>query len=176
MHYEKNNRIFERGQTFHNFNGHDYMVLEALAPNNLIVADLKDASITVALGVEEYKRFPKDVEPDRDNTTVAVSWENGIYLGRKLSETNFKAYKKKYGTLDKIEDIMDYRAKLKQKFNFYDDMSKDDDVPIKIRSEFMHQMYEEFGTLEENEFYDRLDDGRYDAGFNKIQVKEEKSR
>ena len=71
MHYEKNNRIFERGQTFHNFNGHDYMVLEALSPNNLIVADLKDASITVALGVEEYKRFPKDVEPDRDNPITA---------------------------------------------------------------------------------------------------------
>ena len=176
MHYEKNNRIFERGQTFHNFNGHDYMVLESLSQNNLIVADLKDASITVALGVEEYKRFPKDAEPDRDNTTVAVSWENGIYLGRKLSETNFKAYKKKYGTPEKTENIMDYRAKLKQKFNFYDDMSKDDDVPVKIQSDFMHQMYEEFGTLEENEFYDRLDDGRYDAGFNKIQIKEEKSR
>ena len=35
LHYEMENRSFERGQTFHNFNDHDYMVLEALSPRNL---------------------------------------------------------------------------------------------------------------------------------------------
>lgn len=37
LHYEKCDRTFERGQTFHNFNDHDYMVLEALSPRNLVV-------------------------------------------------------------------------------------------------------------------------------------------
>lgn len=93
-----------------------------------------------------------------------------------LSTTNFKAYKREYGTPEKIEDIYDYRAKLKQKFYFYQDMSKDDDVPKKLQNDFLHQMYEDFGTIEEDCFYDRLEDGKYDEGFKERQVKEEKSR
>ncbi|MEE1306316.1 MAG: hypothetical protein U0K68_14400 [Agathobacter sp.] len=176
LHYEKNDRTFERGQTFHNFNDHDYMVLEALSPKNLVVMDMKSGSLTIALGVTEYKRYPKDEKPTNDNTTIGVSWEHGIYLGSTLSTTNFRMYKKEYGTPEKVEDIYDYRAKLKQKFHFYQDMSKDEDVPKKLQNDFLHQMYEEFGTIEEDYFYDRLEDGKYDAGFRKPQVKEEKVR
>ena len=122
LHYEMKNRSFERGQTFHNFNDHDYMVLEALSPRNLVVMDMKSGSLTIALGATEYKRYPKDEKPTKDNTTIGVSWEHGIYLGSTLSTTNFKAYKREYGTPEKIEDIYDYRAKLKQKFYFYQDM------------------------------------------------------
>ena len=50
LHYEKCDRTFERGQTFHNFNDHDYMVLEALSPRNLVVMDMKSGSLTIALG------------------------------------------------------------------------------------------------------------------------------
>ena len=168
--------IEKRGQTFHNFNDHDYMVLEALSPRNLVVMDMKSGSLTIALGATEYKRYPKDEKPTKDNTTIGVSWEHGIYLGSTLSTTNFKAYKREYGTPEKIEDIYDYRAKLKQKFYFYQDMSKDDDVPKKLQNDFLHQMYEDFGTIEEDCFYDRLEDGKYDEGFKERQVKEEKSR
>lgn len=56
LHYEMENRSFERGQTFHNFNDHDYMVLEALSPRNLVVMDMKSGSLTIALGATEYKR------------------------------------------------------------------------------------------------------------------------
>ena len=176
LHYEMENRSFERGQTFHNFNDHDYMVLEALSPRNLVVMDMKSGSLTIALGATEYKRYPKDEKPTKDNTTIGVSWEHGIYLGSTLSTTNFKAYKREYGTPEKIEDIYDYRAKLKHKFYFYQDMSKDDDVPKKLQNDFLHQMYEDFGTIEEDCFYDRLEDGKYDEGFKERQVKEEKSR
>ena len=165
LHYEKNDRTFGRGQTFHNFNDHDYMVLEALSPRNLVVMDMKSGSLTIALGATEYKRYPKEEKPTKDNTTIGVSWEHGIYLGSTLSTTNFKAYKREYGTPEKIEDIYDYRANLKQKFYFYQDMSKDDDVPKKMQNDFLHQMYEDFGTIEEDCFYDRLEDGKYDEGF-----------
>ena len=176
LHYESVDRSFERGQTFHNFNDHDYMVLEALSPRNLVVMDMKSGSLTIALGATEYKRYPKDEKPTKDNTTIGVSWEHGIYLGSTLSTTNFKAYQREYGTPEKIEDIYDYRAKLKQKFYFYQDMSKDDDVPKKLQNDFLHQMYEDFGTIEEDCFYDRLEDGKFDGGFKERQVKEEKSR
>ena len=165
LHYESVDRTFERGQTFHNFNDHDYMVLEALSPRNLVVMDMASGSLTIALGATEYKRYPKEEKPTRDNTTIGVSWEHGIYLGSTLSATNFRRYKKEYGTPEKIEDIYDYRGKLKQKFYFYQDMSKDDDVPKKMQNDFLHQMYEDFGTIEEDCFYDRLEDGKYDEGF-----------
>ena len=165
LHYESVDRTFERGQTFHNFNDHDYMVLEALSPRNLVVMDMASGSLTIALGATEYKRYPKEGKPTRDNTTIGVSWEHGIYLGSTLSATNFRRYKKEYGTPEKIEDIYDYRGKLKQKFYFYQDMSKDDDVPKKMQNDFLHQMYEDFGTIEEDCFYDRLEDGKYDEGF-----------
>ena len=97
--------------------------------------DMKSGSLTIALGATEYKRYPKDEKPTKDNTTIGVSWEHGIYLGSTLSTTNFKAYKREYGTPEKIEDIYDYRAKLKQKFYFYQDMSKDDDVPKKLQND-----------------------------------------
>ena len=32
-------------------------------------------------------------------------------------------------------------------FYFYQDMSKDDDVPKKLQNDFLHQMYEDFGCL-----------------------------
>ena len=84
--------------------------------------------------------------------------------------------KREYGTPEKIKDVYDYRAKLKQKFYFYQDLSKDDDIPKNMQNDFLHQMYKEFGTIEEEYFYDRLEDGKYDEGFKERQVKEKKSR
>ena len=160
LHYESVDRLFERGQTFHNFNDHDYMVLEALSPRNLVVMDMKSGSLTIALGATEYKRYPKDEKPTKDNTTIGVSWEHGIYLGSTLSTTNFKAYKREYGTPEKIEDIYDYRAKLKQKFYFYQDMSKDDDVPKKLQNtltEYSFSKKDIIGVADEpEEDYDLL--------------------
>lgn len=46
-------------------------------------------------------------------------------------------------------------------------MSKDDDIPKKIQNDILHEIYEKFSTLEEDTFIDRLEDGKYDAGFVK---------
>lgn len=174
MHYEKCERNFERGQAFHNFNDHDYMVLEALSPKNLVVMDMASGSLTIALGANEYKRYPKGVMPTMDNTTIGVSWEHGIYLGSSLSATNFRRYKKEFGIPEKTEDIYDYRCKLKQKFYFLEDLSTDDDIPKKIQNDILNHVYEEFSTIEEDTFMDRLENGKYDAGFmiNQNQWKE----
>lgn len=59
LHYEKCDRTFERGQTFHNFNDHDYMVLEALSPRNLVVMDMKSGSLTIALGAQSISDIRK---------------------------------------------------------------------------------------------------------------------
>ena len=72
LHYESVDRLFERGQTFHNFNDHDYMVLEALSPRNLVVMDMKSGSLTIALGATEYKRYPKDEKPTKDLSLIHI--------------------------------------------------------------------------------------------------------
>ena len=177
LHYEMENRSFERGQTFHNFNDHDYMVLEALSPRNLVVMDIKSGSLTIALGATEYDRYPKGEKPTKDNTTIGVSWEHGIYLGYTLSQTNFKAYKAEYGTPERMENLYDYRAMLKRKYYFLEALSKDDDIPDKIQNAILSHIYAEYKTLEEDTFLDRLDDGKYDAGFEKEKERlQEKSR
>ena len=100
------------------------MVLEALSPRNLVGNGYEKRLSHDCSWSNRYKRYPKDEEPTKDNTTIGVSWEHGIYLGSTLSQTNFKAYKREYGTPEKIKDVYDYRAKLKQKFYFYQDLSK----------------------------------------------------
>ena len=36
-------------------------------------------------------------------------------------------------------------------------------------------MYEDFGTIEEDCFYDRLEDGKYDEGFKEKQVRKKRA-
>lgn len=99
-----------------------------------------------------------------------------IHTKKKAKIHMHEPKKREYGTPEKIKDVYDYRAKLKQKFYFYQDLSKDDDIPKNMQNDFLHQMYKEFGTIEEEYFYDRLEDGKYDEGFKERQVKEKKSR
>ena len=54
LHYEMENRSFERGQTFHNFNDHDYMVLEALSPRNPVMEGTTSKVLNAGIGhIEE---------------------------------------------------------------------------------------------------------------------------
>lgn len=177
MHYEKRERTFERGQTIHNFNDSNYMVLEALSPRNLVVMDMKRGSIAIALGTTEYERCPKGEKPTKDNLKIGVLWEYGIYLDSMPSQINFKAYKAKYGIPERMENLYDYRAMLKRKYYFLEALSKDDYIPAKIQNEILSHIYAEYKTLEEDTFLDRLDDGKYDAGFEKEKERlQEKSR
>ena len=48
-------------------------MLEAFSPRNLVVMDMKSGSLTIALGATEYKRYPKDEKPTKDNTTIGVT-------------------------------------------------------------------------------------------------------
>ena len=137
--------------------------------------DTKSGALTIALGTNEYKRYPRGANPTGDNTTIGVSWEHGIYLGSKLSETNFKAYKREYGSAEPVEDIYDYRAAVKRKFFFLEDLTKDKDVPAQIRNEISQYLYAEYRTMDIDTFSDRLDEGKYDDGYE-VMMKSQKER
>ena len=72
LHYEMENRSFERGQTFHNFNDHDYMVLEALSPRNLVVMDMKSGSLTPELRLSKLLNF--DNRKSRTTETESLTY------------------------------------------------------------------------------------------------------
>lgn len=143
-----------------------YLLTLAAVAKELKKRGLSDAKVFLAVGLPltrfgaERNNFIKYLTK---NKRVDFRYEN-------------EAYKREYGTPEKIKDVYDYRAKLKQKFYFYQDLSKDDDIPKNMQNDFLHQMYKEFGTIEEEYFYDRLEDGKYDEGFKERQVKEKKSR
>lgn len=173
LRYEHMNAGYMRGQVLHNFNGRDYMVLEALSENNLVVMDLKNGSLTVALGTNYYRRYPKDQEPTEDNTVLGVCWEHGIYLEENLSAVNFRAYKQEYGTLEPIRDVYDYRTRLKKKFFLLEDLTKDGLMPEHVVRAARESLYLEFGTQSERIFSQELGRGAYDSGYYETKDRED---
>ena len=85
LHYEMENRSFERGQTFHNFNDHDYMVLEALSPRNLVVMDMKSGcpvihiSLLMLLFASWLCIFAKELLPTYYDTNKVNFVSQGIF-------------------------------------------------------------------------------------------------
>lgn len=165
LHYERMEAGYQRGQVWRNFNGHEYMVLEALSERNLVVMDMRYGSLTVALGTDVYRRYPKDQEPTEENTVIGISWENGIYLEKGLSAINFRAYKQEYGTPEPIRDVYDYRDSQKETFYLLQDLTRDRLATAEVKRAARDSMYEEFGTESEKNFLQELGKGRYDSGY-----------
>lgn len=97
MHYEQLDKKNYPGEIVHNFNGHDYRILEQIKDKNFIVFDLNSGSFAVAIGLKNYNRYPKDENPTHENSMEAVSWEHGVYLPQYPSLIDFKLLKEKYG-------------------------------------------------------------------------------
>jgi hypothetical protein len=39
----------------------------------------------VGVGIEAYKRYPKDSVPTEENSEIGIEWGSGVYLGRVLA-------------------------------------------------------------------------------------------
>ena len=71
---------------------------------------------------------------------------------------------------------MDYRISLKKQFRYLLELSEDKDVPANIKSSLLDEIYDNFHTIDEDTFYERLEDGKYDAGFKKDEFKRNECR
>lgn len=165
MHYTKLDETFTQGQIFHNFNGHDYRVIERLSDKNLLVMDVDSGSFTVALGINMYARHPKNAAPTESNSMIAAEWDHGRYLGQTPSAIDFRRIRQEYGTPKQVEDIYDYHTKLKSQFQFFMKLSTDELATDLIKEAAVQSMYKEFGTGKEDTFYDNLEDGKYDCRY-----------
>lgn len=157
---------FEQGEVLHNFNDRDYKVIEKLSANNLIVMDSVSGNFTVAIGAGMYQRYPKGEVPTEDNAMTCLEWDHGVYLGNTPSLIDFSAIRQKYGEVEEIETIYDYRHSLVDQFDALKRITKNPLLPDSVKSEAENAMYEKFMTGRDDTFSNNLQEGKYDKGFS----------
>lgn len=170
--YTRLDTVFEQGQTLHNFNGHDYRVMEKLSERNLLLMDTMTGSFVVAQGTDMFARHPRGVEATEGNSLIGIEWGQGLYLGSTPSTIDFRQIRQEYGMERKIEDIYQYREMLQDRFRLYSRMEKDELISDKVRETIMYANFEEFGTSDYEHFRKGLHEGLYDKGFAKMQEKQ----
>lgn len=175
--YTRLDTVFEQGQTLHNFNGHDYRVMEKLSEKNLLLMDTMTGNFVVAQGTNMFARHPRGVEATEGNSLIGIEWGQGLYLGSTPSTIDFRHIRQEYGTKRTIEDIYQYREMLQDRFRLYTRMEKDELISDKVRETIMYANFEEFGTSDYEHFRKGLNEGLYDKGFAEMMEKQkEKTR
>jgi len=164
-HYERLDKSFEQGEVLHNFNGSDYRVLEKLSARNLLLMDVGTGNFTIGIGVDYFARYPKDEDMSSELCEKAIEWGHGVYLGCTPSLIDFKIIRQEYGEEKEIKSIEDYRQSLKEQFNSYYALAKDESVVDSVKSAAAKAMYEEFGTGKSDNFYRKLENGDYDGAY-----------
>lgn len=167
---------FSQGDILHNFNGSDYKVLEKLSANNLMLMDIRTGSFTVAIGASMYNRYPKGEEPTEDNAMTCLEWDHGVYLGNTPSMIDFSNVRQKYGEVEEIETIYDYRHSLVDQFDALKRITNHPLLPDSVKHEAENAMYEQFMTGRSDTFSNNLQDGKYDGGFTGKTVQKEVTR
>ena len=123
-----------KGQTFHNFNDPIYGT-GALSPQSCSNGYVK-AALTSCSRATEYKRYPK-------MSQQRITQRSGYRGAWDLSWVHTRP------TLRHIRGNTEHLKKIKmfmitgetQEVLFYQDLSKDDDIPKDMQNDFLHQMY-----------------------------------
>lgn len=165
LHYEKEEARYEQGQILHNFNGRNYRVMEKLSARNLLLMDVDSGNFTVAIGTDTYIRHPSSEAPTENNCVTGIEWGHGVYLGSTPSAIDFRYLRQEYGDTQKVESLADYRDMLEDRFKLYYKLAKDELASDRVKEAATNAMYKEFGTGKQEVFREKLNDGRYDAGF-----------
>lgn len=156
---------FEQGDILHNFNGSDYRVLEKLSARNLLLMDVKQGSMVVAIGSGMYTKYPKGEEPTEDNQTIGLEWDHGVYLGNTPSLVDFSIIREKYGEVKEIENIDDFRSSQEDLFNFYKKIAESPILETSVKEAATNAMYDVFCTGRQEVFLNNLSGGKYDSNF-----------
>lgn len=164
---------FSQGDMLHNFNGNDYRVLEKLSATNLMLMDVRSGSFTVAIGAGMYNRYPKGDDPAGEHAMTCLEWDHGVYLGNTPSAIDFSQIRQKYGEVEEIETINDYRNSLVNQFDALMRIIKNPLLPDAVKHEAENAMYEQFMTGRSDTFSNNVQEGKYDAGFTQKTMQKE---
>lgn len=159
---------FSQGNMLHNLNGLDYRVLEKLSDRNLLLMDMKQGNMVVAIGATMYRKYPKGEIPSEDNQTIGLEWDHGVYLGTTPSLIDFSIIREKYGDVKEIETKEDFRCSQEKAFMFYKKITESKELEISVREAATNAMYDIFCTGRVDVFQNNLLDGKYDGGFSNI--------
>lgn len=113
-HYEKQPSSYKTGELIHNFNGNDYCVMENYGRNNLLLMQMNTGMFLVGVGVDSYKRYPKDEAPTEDNVQVGIEWGSGIYLGNDISSIDFNRIREEYGVPPEPNERGEYEIEINE--------------------------------------------------------------
>ncbi len=175
--YSAKKTVFQKGQTLHNFNGHDYRVLEKFSEKDLLLLDIRSGEFLVAKGTRLYARHLHGMEATFENSLEGIEWGEGLYLGNVPSEVDFRHLRQEYGTERKIETIEQYHEMLKERFRMYEKLKEDELLSGGARKMMKSIMSIEFDTDKYERFVEQLKAGFYDCNFLEPQeIKKEKSR
>lgn len=168
---------FEQGEVLHNFNGSDYKVIEKLSASNLLLMEQRSGNFTVAIGAGMYKRYPKGEVPTEDNAMTCLEWDHGVYLGNTPSNFDFSNIKQRYGEVEPVETIYDYRHQLVDQFDALKRIIKNPILPDNVKTEAQNALYDRFLTARDDTFSNNLQEGAYDKGFiNNPSIQKEMAR
>ena len=156
---------FEQGEVLHNFNGSDYKVIEKLSADNLLLMEQRSGNFTVAIGAGMYMRYPKGEEPTEDNAMICLEWNHGVYLGNTPSQFDFSDIRQRYGEIEPVETIQDFRQKLVEQYEALKRITRNPIIPDNVKKEAENALYDRFMTARDDTFSDKLQDGAYDKGF-----------
>ncbi len=174
-HYEKLESDLVQGEIYHNFNGNDYRLMERYSDRNMLLMDIKSGQFVVGVGVDCFVRYPKGENRHSSLCETGIEWGSGVYLGNTPSTINFSMLRREYGLDKEIRTIEDYRASLKEQFNIYHELAKNETLVASVKEAATNAMYEEFGTGKPDRFTANLNAGDYDKGFLGVAT-QEKSR
>ena len=164
-HYEKLEADLVQGEIYHNFNGNDYRLMERYSDRNMLLMDVNSGQFVVGVGVDYFARYPKGEDRHSSLCENGIEWGSGVYLGNTPSTINFSMLRREYGKDKEITTIEDYRASLKEQFNTYHELAKNETLVDSVREAATNAMYEEFGTGKPDRFTVSLNAGDYDKRF-----------
>lgn len=164
-HYEKLESDLMQGEIYHNFNGSDYRLMERYSDRNMLFMDVNSGQFVVGVGVDYFARYPQGEDKASSLCETGIEWGSGVYLGNTPSTINFSMLRREYGKDKEISSIEDYRSSLKEQFNTYHELAKNETLVDSVREAATNAMYEEFGTGKPDRFTTNLNAGDYDKGF-----------
>jgi hypothetical protein len=112
--YERQACVFKAGDLLHNFNGNDYRVMENYGNNNLLLMQMNTGMFLVGVGIEAYKRYPKDSVPTEENSEIGIEWGSGVYLGNDMVSIRFDKLREAYGMPPEPNERGEYEIEINE--------------------------------------------------------------
>ena len=162
LHYENVEHTFHAGETLHNLNGKDYLVLAVLSPDNLLLTSLTGSQLLVGCNVQLYERYPKGERPDSGSMVEGVEWGHGVYLDEDITRLDFDILKQEYGRPGRVESLPDKRDQIRRDFWMLKNVERKEGLPERVRNSARSCLGTSFGTINPDVFAKMLEKGMYD--------------